>query len=345
MSSILHLKIVAIQSETPDSKTFILHSDEQVIYRAGQFLTFLFERNGSELRRSYSLSSSPDADTFLSVTLKRTINGEISAWWIDKAKVGDYVNALHPAGMFTIEWQNEPRDIFLVAAGSGITPIYSLLKSALVKEPQSRLILIYANSNPTSAIFLQKLQVLQKLHPQRIIIELLFSNNQSLLQARLGTYNLQAIIRAQLRCQLQEAVVYTCGPYYFMLMVQITCLTMGFIKENVRKEIFDITEPVVAKKYFDTVDRTITLLYNNKKNILKVPYKQSILETALQNGIELPYSCKAGKCSTCRCRVLTGKIWMHYNEVLTDADEANGFALTCTGHPASEDVIIEVDEA
>lgn len=338
----LQLQIKEIIQETAESKTFIFFTDNPVEYKAGQFLTFIFIRNGHERRRSYSLSSSPDVDDHLAITLKRVINGEISGWWLTEARIGDRLTALPPAGLFTIEWQHSPRDIFLVAAGSGITPVFSILKSALIKEPNSRVILVYSNSSLTNTIFAAQLAQLQQKHPQ-LLIEWRFSNHKSLLKARLSTYNLQFIVQKQLFYPLDRALVYTCGPYNFMMMVQITCLTMGFTRQNVRKEIFDISPPPPnIRRYFDETDRTITIWYNGAPYTVSVPYQSTILDAALQQGIQLPYSCKAGRCSTCRCKVLNGRIWMHYNEVLTDADEEQGYALTCTGHPASDDVVIEL---
>ena len=137
--------------------------------------------------------------------------------------------------------------------------------------------------------------------------------------------------------------MYTCGPYDYMQMVQITCLTMGFSKAHIRKELFDINAlPPLTKRYFDKTDRSINLLYQGNKFSLFVRYNETILDAALKKGIDIPFSCKAGKCSTCKCVVHSGAVWMHYNEVLTDDDEAKGFALTCTGHPASENVVIRI---
>lgn len=343
MGELLQLQIENIISETADAKTFVLYCNQPVSYRPGQFFTFLFQRHGHEIRRSYSLSSSPDTDAFLSITLKRVVNGEISGWWINEAKIGDRLTALPPAGIFTIDWQPTPRDIFLIAAGSGITPLYSILKSALVKEPWSRIHLIYSNSSQASGIFHNQLALLLQQHPTQLFIEWRFSNHKSLLRARLSTYNLQDILDKRLVYNKRNALVYTCGPYNFMLMVQITCLTMGFSRQNVRREIFDISPPPTnIRRYFDSNDRIISILYNQQKYTVNVRCNQSILDAALAHHIALPYSCKAGRCSTCRCKVLNGKVWMHYNEVLTDADEQEGLALTCTGHPASEGVIIEL---
>ena len=118
---------------------------------------------------------------------------------------------------------------------------------------------------------------------------------------------------------------------------------MGFEKQKIRRELFDINLlPPLPKRNFDTTDRWIKIRINNNTIPILVKWSQTILEAALQQGIDLPYNCASGKCSTCVCKIISGKIWMHYNEVLTDDDEAKGFALTCTGHPASEGVIVHI---
>jgi ring-1,2-phenylacetyl-CoA epoxidase subunit PaaE len=139
-----------------------------------------------------------------------------------------------------------------------------------------------------------------------------------------------------------NALVYTCGPYDFMQMVQIVALTHGFNTNLIRREIFTLPEPNAAQAtYITTTNQIITLIKGGKSHRLLVPYQQSILTAALKNGIELPYSCRAGRCSSCRAKVLQGKVQMHYNEVLTDADEEAGYTLTCTGHPLTDDVVID----
>lgn len=339
----LKLTIKKITRETDQCKTFQFITESKVDYEPGQFLTFLFYKNGKETRRSYSMSSSPFIDEDLAITIKATSNGEISRWWMLEAMVGDVLNALLPSGMFTITPQKKTRDIFLAAAGSGITPVFSIIKSLVKTEPTSHIILIYSNSNPSTAIFLEELQQMEDQYSNQLKIVWLFSNHKNLLYARLSTYNLQRIILEQLRYKMNDAIMYTCGPFSYMQMVQITCLTMGFLKTNFRRELFDINElPPLSKRYYDTMDRTVTISCDGISYSLLVPYKQTILEAALKKGIDLPYSCKAGRCSTCRCKVVSGKVWMHYNEVLTDEDEEMGIALTCTGHPASDKVMLEI---
>ena len=337
--------IIAIAKETDQCKTFVLKSSEPLQYKAGQFITFLMEQNGITERRSYSFSSSPDIGEQPSITIKRNDNGIFSRWWIDEAKPGDQLEALHPAGAFTLAFQEKPRDIFLTAAGSGITPVYSIIKSALIKEKNSKIHLVYSNSTVSEAIFYEQIKLLEEQYPDQLTVDWFFSNHKDLLVARLSTYNLQRIISLRLKYSLKEALMFTCGPFYYMQMVQITCLSMGFEKQKIRRELFDINLlPPLPKRNFDTTDRWIKIRINNNTIPILVKWSQTILEAALQQGIDLPYNCASGKCSTCVCKIISGKIWMHYNEVLTDDDEEKGLVLTCTGHPVTNNVIIQLEK-
>jgi len=347
MANTIQFQVTATKQETALSKTFFLQPlhQQKIQYRAGQFLTFIFNQNGNEIRRSYSLSSSPDVDETISITVKQEPNGLISRWMLQQLQAGDILEALQPSGMFFLATQTAiPRDIFLIAAGSGIVPLYSILKSVLIKEPQSRVTLIYSNHRPEESIFREPLLLLQQQYAMQLHIEFLFSNNQDILKARLSAVLLQMLLERHLHFSKADAVVYTCGPYYFMQMVEIVALTNGYAKDHIRKEIFTIGgEAASAKQYYDHTDRTIELQYNGITQMLQVPYNKSILTAALENGINLPYSCRGGRCSTCKGQLLRGKIWMHYNEVLTDDDEANGLVLTCTGHPITNDVVLLVN--
>jgi len=348
MGDVLTFEIAGIKDEVVDVKTFWLHLIEnqgKLVYKAGQFLTFIFQHHEQEIRRSYSLSSSPDVDENLSITIKRELNGVIGRWLFANAKVGDLLTAMPPSGMFTIKAQTKKaRDIFLIAAGSGITPIFSILKSILIQEPQSRITLIYSNHDEASTIFLQPLRALQQQFSHQLHIEFLFSNHQHILKARLSATSLEMLLKKHLRHAKSDALVYTCGPYGFMQMVQIIALTNGFNKEHIRKEIFATgNELLPAKQYFDHTDRAVTIINHQVEHHIKVPYNKSILDAALHNDIAIPFSCKAGRCSSCKAKLVSGKVWMHYNEVLTDEDEKAGWILTCTAHPETENVVVDLD--
>jgi ring-1,2-phenylacetyl-CoA epoxidase subunit PaaE len=338
----IKVKIAAVKTELPGTKTFILDTDLPLVYMAGQFLTFLFQGKENQIRRSYSFSSAPGVDEKPAITIKRNSNGEYSRWWIDEAKPGDELIASGPSGVFTIADTQEERDIFFAAAGSGITPIYSVIKWLLYNKTKSRIHLLYSNQNPASTIFFNELRELQENFAAQLSISWFFSENPDLLHARLSTYNLQRILAKINPVKPGKALMFTCGPYDYMKMVQVTWLTMGFLKENFKRELFDINlTPSEIKRYYDKTDRIVTIQFREKQFPILVHWYESILDAALRNNIPLDFNCRGGICSTCICRIISGKVWMHYNEVLTKEEEERGLVLTCTGHPISNNVIIE----
>jgi len=334
----LRLKAEAIKWELPDAATFFLKelSGKKVNYKAGQFITLVFSHHDEEIRRSYSLSSSPDED-LLSITVKRIANGEISRFMLTKVKPGDILNAVEPAGRFTIADSEIEKDIFLFAAGSGIVPIFSQLKYALSRAGKSRLILIYSNQNEQSVLFKQDLDELAANHLDRFVIVHLLSSEGN----RLNNLSVEALVRKNAIYELPKAEFYTCGPFGYMRMIRLTLLFMGLEPGQIRKENFVLETIPVTQSLINFPPRNIRIHFINETYDVMVGENQSILQAALQNNIPLPYSCRVGDCSTCAAKCKSGTVEMVKNNVLTDADLATGWILTCTGHPVTDDVVIE----
>lgn len=334
----LQLKVEAIKWELPDTATFFLKntSGKRVSYLAGQFITLVFNHHEEEVRRSYSLSSSPD-EAVLSITVKRIENGEISRFLLTKVKPGDILNTVEPAGRFTITPFETVKDIFLFAAGSGIVPIYSQLKYILNRPGKSRLILIYSNQHQGAVLFRNELDVLEIKNPERFgVVHLLSSEGN-----RLNNLMVEQLVRQHVKYNLADAEFYTCGPSAYMRMIRLTLIYMGIEPGQVRKENFVLeTIPVTASlKTFPP--KRVRIHFINETYDLLVGENQSILQAALQNNIRLPYSCRVGDCSTCAALCKSGRVEMVKNDVLTDADLAAGWILTCTGHPLTDDTVIE----
>jgi len=334
----LQLKVEAIKWELPDAATFFLTeiSGKKINYKPGQFITLVFNHHDEEIRRSYSLSSSPD-EAFLSITVKRIANGEISRFLLTKVKQGDILNAVEPAGRFTITGFEAEKDIFLFAAGSGIVPIFSQLKFIFKRPCKSRLTLIYSNQNERSVLFKDEISELSVKHPDRFrIINMLSSKGN-----RLNNQIVEQLVKNNAIFTLAKAEFYTCGPFTYMRMIRLTLLFMGLEPGQIRKENFVLETVPVTKSSINFPPRNIRIHFNNETYDLVVGENQSILQAALQNNIPLPYSCRVGDCSTCAAICKSGKIEIVKNDVLTDADLAAGWILTCTGHPLTDDVLIE----
>ncbi|MEO8886386.1 MAG: ferredoxin--NADP reductase [Mucilaginibacter sp.] len=332
------VKVENIKWEAADTATFYLAPPpgKKINYIAGQFITLVFTHHAEEIRRSYSLSSSPDED-LLSITVKRIANGEISRFMLTKVKPGDLLNIIEPSGRFTIDAFDEPKDIFLFAGGSGITPIFSQLKYILNCPGKSRLILIYSNQNTDSILFKTELDKLARQHPDRLNIIYLLSSEGN----RLSNIIVEQMVRGYAGFELSRAEFYLCGPFAYMRMIRLTLLYMGFETRQIRKENFVLETVAISGPPTHYPPQKIKIHFNGETHDLIVGENQSILQAALQNNIPLPYSCKAGICSACSAKCVSGKVAMSVNDVLTDIDMAQGWILTCTGHPVTDDVVIE----
>lgn len=334
----LQLKVVDIRKELGDTSTFFLSeiSGKKVHYEAGQFITLVFDHHNEEIRRSYSLSSTPD-EPLLAITVKRMENGEISRFLFTKIHIGDVLNAVDPAGRFTIAGFEAEKDIILFAAGSGIVPIFPQLKYVLNRSGKSRLTLIYSNQNQRSVLFNDQLNALLSTHSDRLNIIHLLSNQGN----RLNNLTVEKLVRENVKSGLGKAEFYTCGPFTYMRMIRLTLQYMGLDPAQIRKENFVLETVPVAASLKSFSPKKIRVHINNEIYDVVVGENQSILQAALQNTIQLPYSCRVGDCSTCAAMCKKGRVEMVKNDVLTEADLAAGWILTCTGHPLTDDVIIE----
>ncbi|PWK70028.1 ring-1,2-phenylacetyl-CoA epoxidase subunit PaaE [Mucilaginibacter oryzae] len=334
---ILKLKVERVKWESADIATFYLSTADgrAVPYEAGQFITLIFNHRQEEIRRSYSLSSSPD-EPFMAITIKRISNGEISRFMLAKVKEGDQLSALAPAGRFTISNYRQPKDIFLFAGGSGITPIFSQLKYILARDGESKLTLIYSNQNAGSVLFKDELDKLAAGHPDRLNIIHLLSSEAN----RLNNDKVEKLVKQHARFNLDNAVFYLCGPFPYIRMIRFDLVYMGIEKDRIRRENFVLETVPVTGVVASFPPRNIKIQYRNELHDIVVGENQSILQAALQNNIPLPYSCRGGVCSTCMMKCIAGKVEMVKNDVLTDTDIAEGWVLTCTGHPLDDEVVI-----
>jgi len=334
---VLRLKVEAIQWELPDTATFFFSelSGKKIRYKAGQFITLVFNHHDEEIRRCYSLSSSPD-EPLLSITVKRIPNGEISRFLLTKVKQGDILHAVEPTGRFILTGFEAKKDLLFFTAGSGIVPVYSQLKYVLNQPGGSKLTLIYSNRDEKSVIFKQQLDRLASEHTGRLRIVHLLSNEGK----RLNNLAVEQLVRRSMQYDQAKAEFYLCGPFTYMRMIRLTLLYMGFENGQVRKENFVLQTVPVTAGLINFPPRKMRIHFKGELYDLVAGENQSILQAALQNNIQLPYSCRVGECSTCAAMCKKGRVAMIKNDVLTDADIAAGWILTCTGHALTDDVVI-----
>lgn len=333
----LSFEIQDIIQETPEIRSFVLAPNQPFSYKPGQFLTIV----RGETRRSFSFSSHP-SDSHPKITLKRIPNGEISRWLFDSVKIGDEIETIEATGLFTYPEDTSDYDtVIFLAAGSGITPIMSLMREALSRNDGIKIILVYSNRSKEQTIFLEQLNELQRKYANRLTIEYYYSNAFNLNQARFSRAALESLVEKHMTAP-SRMLFYLCGPHVYMQNITITLLTEGVPDENIRREIFFNPEPPVTNLPPDTEMHTVNISYEGKLHRLNVQFPKSILHTAKEQGIMLPYSCEAGRCGTCAATCTRGEVWMLRNEVLLDKEMARGRVLTCTGFAIGGDADITI---
>ena len=332
------LTISAVISETVDVKTFIFHTHLPLLYKAGQYLTFIFTIKGQELRRSYSIASSPSKGEPLAITFRRIPNGIISRLLFDKYREGDVLYTYGPGGFFVLPEGKINSRVLFFAAGTGIVPVFALLKTLLSENEASTAILIYSSKSLQQCIYYEQLKQLEDEYASRLTIHPLFSNDRQPEKARLNPFLLENLL--QQYQIVPDDYFYVCGPPAYMRMIEFELRTAGIGQNKIRKENFDTAKPLGSHIPPDISPHQVEIHFRGKTHFLVVRYPVSILGEAKRNNIYLPYSCEAGKCGNCVAKCLKGSVWMLYNEVLNDNEIENGLVLTCNSFPVGGDVII-----
>ena len=339
-------KVITIDQvipETDDFKTFIFKKDHGIEYKAGQFLTLVHSEGVSELRRSYSIVSNPICNEPLAIGVKRIDNGVFSRWLVDHAREGQQLLSAGVGGFFTLPGNLESFDsVFFFAAGSGISPIMSLLKSVLFGSEKTRAILVYSSNAMETTIYLEEIIRMEGLLPNRFLPIFLFSGSADLKKARLNRDILLQVLESE-KAGKQKSLFYTCGPESYMRLVSFTLQEQGFPKEHIRKEDFIPLKPTYTKPLPPDKDsHMVELNFKGKLYRFMVNYPDTILTAAKKALVSLPYSCETGKCGNCAALCTKGKVWMSNNEVLMDDQVNAGYTLTCVGHPLNGDVKLEM---
>lgn len=338
------LTIKEIIEEARDFKTFVFHDDHDIHYEAGQYLTLVHNTENDEIRRSYSITSSPVLNEPLSIGVKRVTNGIFSRQLIDRTKVGDALLTSGVGGFFRLPDQMDPYNaIIFFAAGAGITPIVSLLKTVLHSNHSIKVFLVYSNSSPGFVPYHTILNHLQKKFSSRFQIDYLFGTTPDLRKAHLNRdYIIQYWNEHQI--DYSRSLFYICGPESYMRMVTYVLHLRGVADQYIRREDFVPNKIISSKlKPPDQGNYFVTLKYEDREYKLKVNYPDTILLAAKKEKISLPYSCETGKCGNCAALCLSGEVWLSNNEVLTDKELKKGLTLTCVGHPINGDVILKID--
>lgn len=345
------LKVSRIIRETPDAVSIAFqvppHLKSQFSYQAGQYLTFHHVINGEEVRRSYSVCSSPYLDEMPVIAVKKVENGRMSSYFNDHLKEGDILEAMPPMGKFIVVPEASRKAHYvLIGGGSGITPLYSILLTVLHQEPNSTITLLYANRNEVSVIFAAALKEMAATYPERLDIVYVYDNPPAGwhgLSGFLTTPMIHQVLRQHVE-KPREAVYYICGPGPLMQMAKSSLEMAGIPADHVKTEYFSAVSsetkaaPPVSATEDATIPHDVKVEVYGKEHTITVKPGDTILNAAQDAGLEPPFSCTVGVCTTCRARVLSGKVHMDEREGLSDAEINEGFVLTCQSHPLTDGV-------
>ncbi|HVW82273.1 MAG TPA: ferredoxin--NADP reductase [Mycobacteriales bacterium] len=330
------LRVKRVTVETAEARSYTLdvpgHLAAAFRYEAGQFVTFRVPVGDRVCYRSYSMSSAPAVDDELTVVVKRVPGGVVSNWINDSLHEGDTIDSSVPAGVFRLG--ADERDLVAFAAGSGITPIYSILKTALATTGRSAQ-LLYANRDVDSIIFDSGLDELATTYPGRLLTTHHLDSDRGFVTAA----DLEPYIDAAL-----TAEVFICGPAAFMDLVEATLLARGVPPHRVHIERFSVTPADEAAQAAPQPDADraapaqITIELDGKTGTTTHHPGATILQTARQMGMTPPFSCEAGNCATCMAKLVEGEVTMYVNDALFDDEVAAGWILTCQSVPTTPTV-------
>ncbi|MCF4129955.1 1,2-phenylacetyl-CoA epoxidase subunit PaaE [Methylobacterium sp. SyP6R] len=358
MARFYPLDVAEIRRETRDAVVLTLKprdgDADAFAFTQGQYLTFRRAFDGVELRRSYSICAGRDEGA-LRVGIKRVEGGAFSTWANQELKAGDVLEAMPPMGAFHTPIEPEAAKHYLgFAGGSGITPLLSILKTVLAREPRSRFTLVYANRQISSIMFREELDDLKSTHLGRLaIVHVLESETQDidLFTGRIDAEKCAALFRLWVDVGSVDTA-FICGPEPMMLGIAASLREHGLTDAQIKFELFASGQPGRARARAVSTsasaadaqcEATVTL--DGATRTFKMPKQgASLLDAALANSMDAPYACKAGVCSTCRAKVLEGEAEMITNHALEDYEVRQGYVLTCQCYPTTDKLVVSYDQ-
>jgi len=348
------LAVDDLRRETPDAVSMTFAIPEGLAgdysFSPGQYLTLRTTMDGEEVRRSYSICSGP-GDGELRIAVKKVDGGAFSSWAIEELKSGDELDVMTPTGRFGVApAPEEARTYVGFAAGSGITPILSIIKGVLAGEPKSRFFLFYGNRATSSMLFREALEELKDRFIDRFSVFHVISGEEQdipILQGRLDGDKVRVLLRAMVPAESVDHI-FVCGPTGMSDDIEATCRGIGIAPERIHVERF-VSEfggkprPKAVIPASAPPKAFASLVIDGKRRDVPVAEGEAILDAALRAGIDLPFACKGGMCSTCRAKLVEGKAEMDLNYSLEPWELKAGFVLTCQAKPVSDRVVVDYD--
>lgn len=348
--SVFHkLSVKEVKRETQSAVSIVFnipdHLKESFNFIPGQYITLQKELAGNILRRAYSICSSTGSNE-LRIGIKEVEDGKFSQFANTKLKVGELLDLAGPEGKFTLPISvSNSKNYMAFAAGSGITPILSMIKSVLETEQNSRFVLIYGNKSSETAMFKNELDQLAELYPDQLDIEFVYSQKLES-DALFGRINVD-VVHDMLKVKYKHILCddyFLCGPEEMIDLVSETLLKYGVKKDQVKFELFSTSsEPVVSDENLSG-DSQITVVLDDEETTFEMRKDEFVLDAALLKGLDAPYSCQGGICSSCLAKVIEGKVVMDNNSILDDDELEEGLILTCQSHPLTSILKIDYDD-
>jgi len=345
MDTHINLRIENLIKETNDSLTLELVENEgkEIHFKPGQFLTFIYNINGEEIRRGYSISSSPDVLPKLRVTIKKIEDGFVSDHIFDTLQKGEIINAVPPLGNFIVQPPiGKKRNLFFFGAGSGITPLTSMIEYTLAHDTNAKIFLFYGNRDENSIIYKNLFDELLKKYPDNFYVHHILSQPKNIWNGTKGRITKEFVSKILEENFTEEKDIsdfYLCGPNGMMQNVIEALKEFGVDKKRIHREIYT-TAVVDQNDDAEDIAREVTIIFKDEEHKLIVEPGVGILQTALGAGLDLPNSCQYGSCATCRAKLLSGQLKLIDQTALSDEEIEKGYCLTCVGYPVSDNVVI-----
>ena len=348
MSSFYKLTIQEVKRETKDAVSVLfnvpLEFKDFYKFTAGQYINLKLTLDGKEIRRAYSICSSPYSDQ-LRIAVKGLKNGVFSQFATKTLKPGDLLEVGTPEGNFTFKPDaNRQKNYAAFAAGSGITPILSIIYSILIGEPKSTFVLVYGNKTPEETIFHQELYDLQSKYTGRFFVHYVYSQIkvEGELFGRIEKSTVNFILNTKHKL-IEFDKFYLCGPEEMITIAAGVLKEHNIAENNIKFELF--TPSTSENKVEVPLEghTKITVIVDEEETVFEMSQKQTLLDAALKQGIDAPYSCQGGICSSCLARIKSGSAEMKKNAILTESEIADGLILTCQAHPTSSEIVVDYD--
>ena len=350
MSSFYKLSIKEIIKETTDAVSILFNVPDELksyySFVAGQYVNLKVTLDGQEIRRAYSICSSPKSGE-LRIAVKAIKTGFFSKFANEKLAVGNVIEVGTPEGKFTFEPKvDRQKNYAAFVAGSGITPVYSILKSVLEEEPNSTFVLVYGNKSEKDTIFHNQLHDLQLQYVGRLFVQYVYSQStaDNALFGRIDKSAVNFVLKNK-HAEMEFSKFYLCGPEEMINLVSDTLKENNVSTTDIKFELFSTSSFGETASSEGLEGHTkISILVDDEETTFEMSQKQTLLEAALKQGLDVPYSCQGGICSSCICRITEGAADMKKNQILTDSEVAEGLTLACQAHPTTATIKIDFDD-